>query len=105
LAQLIEQETRVNGLRLLAFTYEDILRLDTLPLHHRDPFDRIIIAQTFAGGFQLVTGDAAFPAYGVPISGRALLAGNRRLRHGRRGLQAPANVAYHPIWGRVDRPI
>ena len=29
--------------------------------------NRIIIAQTLAGGFQLVTNDAAFPAYGVPI--------------------------------------
>jgi PIN domain nuclease of toxin-antitoxin system len=67
LAHLIQQEVDRNGLRLLAISMEDILRLDSLPLHHRDPFDRMILAQASAGGFHLVSDDSNFPAYGVPV--------------------------------------
>ena len=67
LAGLIDQEIRVNRLRLLAISYDDIMRLDSLPMHHRDPFDRMIIAQTLTGGFHLVADDSEFPPYGVPI--------------------------------------
>jgi PIN domain nuclease of toxin-antitoxin system len=67
LSQLIQQEVDHNGLRLLAISVDDILRLDSLPLHHRDPFDRMIISQALAGGFTLVSDDSVFPAYGVPI--------------------------------------
>lgn len=56
---------------LLRRTAVDILPLDlpaidhfrTLPLHHRDPFDRLIIAQAFASGLTLATRDRAFFAY------------------------------------------
>lgn len=67
LAELIEQEIRVNRLRLLAVSYDDILRLGSLPMHHRDPFDRMILAQTLSGGFHLVACDSEFAAYGVPL--------------------------------------
>lgn len=67
LADLIDQEIRVNHLRLLSISYDDILKLDSLPMHHRDPFDRMIIAQTLMGGFHLVACDAEFAAYGVPL--------------------------------------
>jgi PIN domain nuclease of toxin-antitoxin system len=60
----------------LAFVAADILLVDLeavehlrqLPFHHRDPFDRMIIAQAFAGGLTVVTGDRAFDAYdGLPL--------------------------------------
>jgi PIN domain nuclease of toxin-antitoxin system len=38
-----------------------------LPRHHRDPFDRILIAQAAIGGAVLVTRDDAFGAYGTPL--------------------------------------
>jgi len=38
-----------------------------LPNHHRDPFDRILIAQTFVEGMTLVSADAKLPPYSVPI--------------------------------------
>lgn len=69
LPDLIEQEVRINHLHLLPISYEDILQLDALPLHHRDPFDRIIIAQALRRGFHLVADDAQFAAYGCPCSG------------------------------------
>lgn len=39
----------------------------SLVMHHRDPFDRMLIAQAQAEGLVLVTVDAAFPAYGVRL--------------------------------------
>lgn len=38
-----------------------------LPLHHRDPFDRILIAQAQAEGLTIVTRDRTFGLYGLPI--------------------------------------
>ncbi|MBI3821757.1 MAG: type II toxin-antitoxin system VapC family toxin [Planctomycetes bacterium] len=43
------------------------LRLANLPDHHRDPFDRILIAQAFVEGMTLVSADAKFAPYAVPI--------------------------------------
>lgn len=40
-----------------------------LPLHHRDPFDRMLIAQAQIEGLAIMTGDRAFEAYGVPVVG------------------------------------
>ena len=39
--------------------------LTTLPFHHRDPFDRLIIAQAMAEQIPVVSGDAAFDSYPV----------------------------------------
>ena len=51
----------------LAITQAHALALASLPLHHRDPFDRILIAQTRSEGLTLVTADAALVAYDVEI--------------------------------------
>lgn len=42
-------------------------RAGALPPHHRDPFDRMLIAQAQAEGLILVTGDGAFERYGVEV--------------------------------------
>ena len=39
----------------------------SLPLHHRDPFDRMLIAQAQAEGLQILTKDEHFPAYGISL--------------------------------------
>ena len=41
--------------------------LEQLPLHHRDPFDRLLVAQAIGGPFTLLSADAAFAAYGGPL--------------------------------------
>jgi PIN domain nuclease of toxin-antitoxin system len=41
--------------------------LATLPRHHRDPFDRMLVAQAQVEGFSLVTRDRQFEPYSVPI--------------------------------------
>jgi len=43
------------------------VRVRGLPWHHRDPFDRLLVAHAQEGGYTLVTHDAAFDAYGIPL--------------------------------------
>jgi PIN domain nuclease of toxin-antitoxin system len=53
---------------LLPVDLTTVAHLRQLPPHHRDPFDRMIIAQAFAEGLTVVTGDRAFDAYdGLPL--------------------------------------
>ncbi len=52
------------GLRELSVTAMHTLRVAELPLLHRDPFDRMLIAQALSEPMRLVTADAAVAAYG-----------------------------------------
>ena len=52
-----------DGFTELPLRFGHSLRLDSLPHHHDDPFDRILIAQAIADGRRLVTKDAAILAY------------------------------------------
>jgi PIN domain nuclease of toxin-antitoxin system len=45
------------------------LRVRGLPWHHRDPFDRLLVAQALEAGFSLVTHDRGLAAYGVAVLG------------------------------------
>jgi PIN domain nuclease of toxin-antitoxin system len=45
LGQIIEEQKRVNGISILNIKLSHILAIGELPLHHRDPFDRLLIAQ------------------------------------------------------------
>ena len=47
----------------LDITHEHALRAGELPLHHRDPFDRLLIAQAITEGMTLLTADRAFRLY------------------------------------------
>jgi len=38
-----------------------------LPVHHKDPFDRMLIAQAQAEGLQIITKDEHFPSYGISL--------------------------------------
>lgn len=49
----------------LAISRRHIAHLARLPLHHRDPFDRLLVAQSRVDGLTLVTRDAAFDSYDV----------------------------------------
>jgi PIN domain nuclease of toxin-antitoxin system len=54
-----------DGVVALDVTRTHALRLVTLPRHHRDPFDRLLIAQAQVEGFTLVTADPQILAYDV----------------------------------------
>ncbi len=55
------------GAGTLAVAAAHVLRLFGLPHHHRDPFDRLLVAQCQVEGLVLVTADAALRAYAVEI--------------------------------------
>jgi PIN domain nuclease of toxin-antitoxin system len=67
LADVVRDQQQQNGLVLEPVTFEDILALSLLPGLHRDPFDRLIIAQANRGGFHLVTHDPEFTRYQVSV--------------------------------------
>jgi PIN domain nuclease of toxin-antitoxin system len=60
-------ETAINDLKLdvLPITVEYADRQSTLPPHHKDPFDRLMIAQALVDGIAVVSADVAFDPYGV----------------------------------------
>ena len=56
-----------NGFLTLPLDFRHFRELLTLPFHHCDPFDRLLIAQARAEGLTLVSCDPNFPACGVPL--------------------------------------
>lgn len=50
---------------VLPITLDHVERLTQLEFHHRDPFDRLLIAQALVEGIPLISSDAQFDAYGV----------------------------------------
>ena len=52
-------------LTILPVSVEYADRQSILPMHHKDPFDRLMIAQALVEGIPIVSADAAFDAYGV----------------------------------------
>jgi PIN domain nuclease of toxin-antitoxin system len=56
-----------NQIELLPITLDHVLRIETLPLHHRDPFDRLIIAQAIKEKWPIITADPWFSRYPVDV--------------------------------------
>ena len=67
LATLIAQQQSVNGLEILPIQLDHILALSNLPHHHKDPFDRLLIAQSNLEQIPLLTADAIFSMYSVQL--------------------------------------
>jgi PIN domain nuclease of toxin-antitoxin system len=65
-SDLLEQLEQA-GVNLLPITPRHADRVRTLPLHHRDPFDRLLVAQADCDGLALVTADAHLDRYGVDV--------------------------------------
>jgi len=57
-----------NGFLLLGITFNDTLTLTQLPFYHKDPFDRLMIAQSINNSLRLITKDSVFQAYSVEIA-------------------------------------
>lgn len=56
-----------TGLEILSFSGTDAMLLGQLPLHHRDPFDRMIIAQSLVNGFPVMSEDPKFLKYDCKV--------------------------------------
>ncbi len=61
-----DQATRGGRIRVLPVELLHLADLETLPRHHGDPFDRLLICQARALGLTIVTRDRAFNDYDVP---------------------------------------
>lgn len=66
-ANLVEQQVAGNGITLLSVAPAHLDALARLPFHHKDPFDRLMIAQAMHEEATVLSRDAAFAAYGVPV--------------------------------------
>jgi PIN domain nuclease of toxin-antitoxin system len=66
-AAQIHTATQASGLASLAFTAEHALAVAQLPNHHRDPFDRALVAQARVEPLHLITHDAIIAAYGEHV--------------------------------------
>ena len=67
LQDLLESQQRDNAVEILSITTEHILALNNLPFHHKDPFDRLLIAQGIVEDFTIVTVDSALSAYPAKV--------------------------------------
>ena len=65
--ELFPHSVSESGLSLVSIEPRHLAAVSKLPFHHRDPFDRLLIAQALVEGLTVVSGDSAFSAYGVPV--------------------------------------
>jgi PIN domain nuclease of toxin-antitoxin system len=63
----VTSELKSNGVQILPLKLDHVLRLESLELHHRDPFDRILIAQSLEEKLPIVTSDPLFAHYPVDV--------------------------------------
>ena len=63
--EFVGQQLTVSNIGLLEINLQHIEVVASLPLHHRDPFDRLIIAQSMAQQIPLLSVDAIFDAYAI----------------------------------------
>jgi PIN domain nuclease of toxin-antitoxin system len=56
-----------NGIEMLPISIDHLLALERLPMHHRDPFDRMLIAQSLEENLPIVTSDPLFARYDVHL--------------------------------------
>jgi len=61
------EELEELGYETLGIEHRHLAEYRKLPLHHRDPFDRLLVAQAKAEGIALVTCDPEIAKYGIPI--------------------------------------
>jgi PIN domain nuclease of toxin-antitoxin system len=65
LERFLPEQIGANGFQALPIDLKHAARVATLPFHHRDPFDRLLIAQALEEQLAVVTADFVFAKYGV----------------------------------------
>lgn len=69
LPEIIQSQQQNNNLEILPIAIEHIYALQNLPAHHRDPFDRLLIAQATVEQIPIITADPALRQYEAEIRG------------------------------------
>jgi PIN domain nuclease of toxin-antitoxin system len=67
LPEILRTQQIDNNLQILTINIDHIWSLENLPYHHRDPFDRLLIAQAQTDGMTLVSADGVFDLYDVNL--------------------------------------
>ena len=62
-----ERHTAASRFGELAISRAHLRGVQTLPMHHRDPFDRLLIAQAAAENLTLISNDASFAQYDINV--------------------------------------
>lgn len=65
LGEELADKLAANAVQLVPVQLDHVARTVTLPFHHRDPFDRLLAAQSLVDALPLVSSDAVFDRYGV----------------------------------------
>jgi PIN domain nuclease of toxin-antitoxin system len=65
LERFLPEQIAANGFRPLPIDLRHTARVATLPFHHRDPFDRLLVAQALEEELAVVTADPVFTEYGL----------------------------------------
>jgi PIN domain nuclease of toxin-antitoxin system len=63
--RFIPEELTANDFQLLSIDFRHIAKVETLPFHHRDPFDRLLVAQALSEKMTIISADAMLSEYGV----------------------------------------
>jgi PIN domain nuclease of toxin-antitoxin system len=67
LTDIVAHQQVTNGVMILAITQAHVYGLDGLPTPHKDPFDRLLVAQANSEGAALVSADPIFGSYPVHV--------------------------------------
>ncbi len=63
--QFVTEQLAENGFTLLSVELRHTAKIEKLPFHHRDPFDRLLIAQAMLEKLVIISADKIFSAYGI----------------------------------------
>ena len=61
----IEDEMKINAIQWLSIEMTHCVKLINLPFHHRDPFDRMLVAQAMVDDMQLLSRDTRLSSYEI----------------------------------------
>ncbi len=67
LADVVSSQQQTNGIEILPIILSHVLALESLPLHHKDPFDRLLISQAMVESAALLSRDTILASYPVQV--------------------------------------
>jgi PIN domain nuclease of toxin-antitoxin system len=65
LEDYIEEHVKGNNIEIMQIELPHVLRVESLPFHHRDPFDRLLIAQAIENNISIIGMDSIFDKYKI----------------------------------------
>lgn len=63
----LRHQIQMNGFEIMPIRFEHAQRVNQMPFHHRDPFDRIMLAQALTDVLTIISRDPLFEPYGVDL--------------------------------------